>query len=186
VSDEELIARQAALQAGAAAVLPSLDPLFTGVGPPIVTGSFVSGLMVWPDLDVMVLAGPDFAPHDVLAMLSRALSLPGGLTGFHYLDERSADWRDRRYHVVLALREWRIDLSIWLNHDHVSATRFHESLKESLTAEQRITILRIKDEWHRRPEYPDEVSGFEVYTAVLNHGIRTPAEFASWLATRSG
>jgi hypothetical protein len=185
VSDADLIARQAALQAAAAVVLPSLDPLFTGVGPPIVTGSFVSGLMVWPDLDVMVQAGPDFTPHDVLAMLGRALSLPG-LTGFDYLDERSMDWRDQRYHVVLALQEWRIDLSIWLNDDHVSATRFHEALKESLTAEQRITILRIKDEWHRRPEYPDEVSGFEVYTAVLDHGIRTPAEFGSWLATRSG
>jgi hypothetical protein len=35
--------------------------------------------------------------------------------------------------------------------------------------------------WHRRPEYPDAVGGLEVYTAVLEHGVRTPEEFAAWL-----
>ena len=54
-------------------------------------------------------------------------------------------------------------------------------MRETLTDEQRMAILRIKDVWHRRPEYPDEVSGFEIYTAVLDHDIRTPADFGAWL-----
>ena len=42
-------------------------------------------------------------------------------------------------------------------------------------------MLRIKDEWHRRPEYPGEVGGLEIYTAVLEDGVRTPGQFAAWL-----
>ena len=46
-------------------------------------------------------------------------------------------------------------------------------------------MLRIKDAWHRRPEYPGEVGGLEVYTAVLEAGVRTPGQFAAWLARRA-
>src|ERR671912_251632 len=38
----------------------------------------------------------------------------------------------------------------------------HEGLRDSLTAEQRGAILRIKDVWHRRPD-PDMVSGLDIY-----------------------
>jgi hypothetical protein len=182
----ELLVRQAALQEEARSVLAALAPL----GPLSPTGSFVSGLMVWKELDVMRLTHPEFSPQDVLELLRRAVDLPG-LTGFHYADERgvrspTGERRDERYHVGLALRDWRIDLSLWLYDDHAHVTAFHESLRDRLTAERRLTILDIKDVWHRRPEYPDEVSGFEIYTAVLDHGVRTPSEFGAWWASRSG
>jgi hypothetical protein len=61
-------------------------------------------------------------------------------------------------------------------------TAYHRDLAASLTAAQRLMILRLKDVWHRRPEYPDEVSGFEIYTAVLEHGVTTPREFEAWLS----
>jgi hypothetical protein len=35
--------------------------------------------------------------------------------------------------------------------------------------------------WHRLPSYPDQVSGWEIYAAVLNDGVRTAAEFGTWL-----
>jgi hypothetical protein len=44
-----------------------------------------------------------------------------------------------------------------------------------------LDLMLIKDVWHRRPEYPDEVSGFDIYTAVLEHGVGTPEEFGAWL-----
>ena len=59
----------------------------------------------------------------------------------------------------------------------------HETASERLTGEQRRAILRIKDVWHHRPEYPDEISGLEIYTAVLEHEVRTPEEFAAHLAS---
>jgi hypothetical protein len=45
-------------------------------------------------------------------------------------------------------------------------------------------VLRIKDDWHRRPAYPHQVGGLDVYTAVLEDGIRTLDQFAAWLTRR--
>ena len=55
-----------ALQAEAGEVLAGLNlaALVADIGPLLVTGSFVSGLMAWPELDVMVLVGDDFRPAD--------------------------------------------------------------------------------------------------------------------------
>jgi hypothetical protein len=35
------------------------------------------------------------------------------------------------------------------------------------------------------PTYPDEVWGLETYTAVIDHGVRTPEQFGTWLAERN-
>jgi len=81
-SDEDLLARQAALQEEARQVLAELDlaALVAGIGPLLLAGSFVSGLMCWRELDVMVLAGGDFSPQDVLWLLDLTrLALTAGL-----------------------------------------------------------------------------------------------------------
>ena len=36
--------------------------------------------------------------------------------------------------------------------------------------------------WNRLPSYPDQVSGWEIYTAVLRDGVGTPEQLARWLA----
>jgi hypothetical protein len=77
---------------------------------------------------------------------------------------------------------WRIDLSVFLRdlHGHVAA--WHERLRATISDQQRLAVLRIKDVWHRLPSYPDQVSGWELYTAVLRDGVRTPEQFGRWLA----
>ncbi len=192
VSDEDLLARQSALQDEARRVLAELDlaGLAADVGPLLVTGSFVSGLMCWRELDVMVLAGRDFSPQDVMGLLARIVRR-AGVTGLDYRDERGPRCvtgrpRDERYHVTLTVeragRCWQIDLTLWLHDLHQNLTRWHEELRERITAEQRSAVLRIKDDWHRRPAYPHQVGGLQIYTAVIDNGIRTPDQFAAWLA----
>ena len=191
-SDEDLRARQVALQTEAREVLAELDRhgLFDEIGPPLVAGSYVSALMCWRDLDLMVHVGSAFSPHDVLRLLRRAVDVPG-VVGFDYRDERgprcpTGAVRDERYHVPIILQRqpgtWRIDLSVWLHDPHANVTAWHEALRESITDEQRNAVLRIKDVWHRLPGYPDQIGGWEIYTAVLDHGVRTPQQFAAWLA----
>jgi hypothetical protein len=192
--DAELLARQAALQAEAANLLagPNLAALVADIGPLLLAGSVVSGLMAWPEIDVMLLAGPDFAPGDVLRLLARIVArVP--VTALEYRDERgprcaTGQRRDERYHVPMTVpwagADWRLDLTLWLHDPHHNVTRWHEELRERITPGQRVAVLRIKDQWHRRPEYPDQVSGLEIYTAVLDDGVATPAEFAAWLARR--
>jgi hypothetical protein len=192
-SDDELLARQAALQDEAREVIAGLDlaALAGEAGPLLVTGSFVSGLMCWRELDVMVLAGRDFSPEDVMDLLARIVRRPG-VTGLDYRDERgprcvTGQLRDERYHVTLTVDhagEWQIDLTLWLHDLHRNVTRWHEELRERITAEQRIAVLRIKDHWHRQPAYPHHVGGLDIYTAVLDDGIRTLDQFAAWLAQR--
>ena len=191
-SDEELLARQSALQAEARQLLAELDlaALVAEIGPLLLAGSFVSGLMCWPEVDVMVLAGPDFSPQDVLALLQRIVGLPG-VTALEYHDERgprcvTGQVRNERYHVGITVdrpaRPWHIDLTLWLHDPHINVTRWHEDLRERITGEQRRAVLRIKDVWHRRPSYPERVGGLEIYTAVMDDAVRTPEEFAAWLA----
>ena len=193
-SDEELSARQSALQDEAREVLAELDlaALVADIGPLLVTGSFVSGLMCWRELDVMVLAGSDFPPQDVLRLLQRIVGQLG-VTVLEYHDERgprceTGQVRDERYHVPFTVDRagqcWRIDLTLWLHDLHLNVTRWHEDLRESITADQRSAVLRIKDVWHRRPAYPDQVGGLDIYTAVIEDGVRTPRQFATWLAQR--
>lgn len=181
-----------ALQAEAHEVLAELDRygLFDEVGSPLVAGSYVSALMCWGDLDLMVHAGPAFSPRDVLRLIERAVDVPG-VVGFDYRDERgrrcpTGAVRDERYHVAITLQRqlgtWRIDLSVWLHDPHASVTAWHEALRESITEEQRNAVLRIKDVWHRLPDYPEQIGGVEIYTAVLDHGVRTTQQFAAWLA----
>ena len=58
-------------------------------------------------------------------------------------------------------------------------------LKERLTPELRLTILHLKDLWHRRPSYPYTVGGYDIYDAVLEHHVRTPADLAAYLRARN-
>jgi hypothetical protein len=191
-TDADLLARQSALQAEAGELLAVLDlaAAVADIGPLLPTGSYVSGLMCWRDLDLGLLAGAGFAPRDVLGLLARLVDRPG-ITGFDYRDERgvrspTGERRDERYHLPVRYERpggaWRVDLSIWLHDAHRHVHDWHRGLRDTVTAEQRLSILRIKDVWHRRPGYPDAVSGWEVYRAVLEDGVRGPDGFAAWLA----
>ncbi len=97
--------RQAALQAEATEVLTELDLAATlaETGTMLLTGSYVSHLMCWPEVDVMVHAGAQFTPRDVLRLLERIVATPG-VVGFDCRDERgprspTGTTRDERYHV---------------------------------------------------------------------------------------
>jgi hypothetical protein len=193
-SDHELAARQAALQAEAAAILDELDrsEIFTDIKPLEVTGSYISNLMCWRDLDVGLLVGADYSPGDVLRLIARVMELPG-VIGFDYRDDRADRsptglTKEERYHVPFLLDRaggiWRLDLTLWLHDLHENVTAWHKALRDSITDEQRAAVLRIKDVWFRRPNYPDQIGGSEIYAAVIDDGVRTPEEFRTWLADR--
>jgi len=90
-SDEQLLARQSALQDEARELLADLDlaALVADIGPLLVTGSYISGLMCWRELDVMVLVGPQFSPQDVMGVLARIVRR-AEVTGLQYRDERGS------------------------------------------------------------------------------------------------
>ncbi|CAM3470283.1 hypothetical protein KIPE111705_10080 [Kibdelosporangium persicum] len=184
-----LVQRQAKLHAEGAELLRELDliGLLSETGPVLLAGSFVSGLMTWRELDVMVLVSARFMPVDVMRLIQRVIELPG-VVRFEYQDERglrcpTEHVRDERYHVEIGVDrpagEWCIDLSLWLHDAHQNVASWHEELRDSVTPRQRESILAIKDAQRRSPDYP---GGLPIYTAVLEHGVRSPEEFERWLA----
>ena len=163
------------------------------IGPLVLAGSYVSELMSWRDLDVMLLVGADYSPKEVLQLISHLMDLPG-VVGFDYRDERAhrsptGQSRDERYHIPFMIDRgvgvWRLDLTLWLHDLHQNITAWHESLRDSITDDQRAAVLRIKDVWFRLPIYPDQISGLDIYTAVIDDDVRTPSQFSDWLAARS-
>jgi hypothetical protein len=85
------------------------------------------------------------------------------------------------HHQTEAGREWKIDVSLWSPESPPGPLAHAEELRRRLTPETRLAILWIKDAWHRLPSYPDAVSGMDIYEAVLEHGMRTPEQFGSYL-----
>jgi hypothetical protein len=188
---EELLRRQDALQAEARAVTATLDlaARLGQVGTVQAIGSAASGLMVWRDLDFNILC-PGAPRSSVLAAL-QPLFLDPQVLSWHFADEQgtrspTARPEDDRYYCVLhyapdATREWKIDCSFWLNPAPRSQVAHVAHLVRTLTPKTRRAILWIKDVWHRLPTYPYTVGGTDVYTAVLDHGVRTPAQFDAYL-----
>lgn len=189
-----LLSRQEALQAEAQSVIEELDLTRTlaRVGEVQQVGSSVTGLMVWRDLDFTVMA-PGLSQQEAFNVVLPLIS-DGRMVKVEYaneLGERSPTRlpEDQRHYFVLHFlaaegREWKIDITMWYTNAPRTQLAHIEYIKSRLTDETRTAILWLKDVWHRLPIYPYQVGGMEVYDAVLEHGVRTPAEFDTYLRER--
>jgi hypothetical protein len=189
----ELRERQAQLQREAAEVLDDLSiiELASSVGQPVQVGSVALGLMVWRDIDLTVLCpqldldaifelGGRIAAHERVRALqwrndtgywNQDPMYPDGfLWGVGCRSEAGADWA----------------LDVWFIHEDTRQPDMQhlESFLPRLTDETRLAILTIKDVWRRTPAYGREVSSYDCYIAVLDHGVRTVNEFEAYLAGR--
>jgi hypothetical protein len=179
LTDAELLARQERLQAEARAFLEhhrvewSLAP----AGRVVLVGSYVTGLMVWRDLDVCV----DARGLDRERAWKLVWPLVCGADRVRY--EHLQEPNDRRHYFVLRLDGWKLDLSLFTDGLPEEVERFQNELRSGLDDELRFAILRLKEVWHTRPEYPETVGGFEICAAVLE-GVRTEAEFEKHLESR--
>jgi hypothetical protein len=192
----ELLQRQDLLQAESRQVLEDLAlmPCLSQLGHAEQIGSSVSGLMVWRDLDVGVRCPQPSADH-VFETLRPIMTHPG-VHEVLYQEEtgpRSPSGlpSDQRYYFVIryltpAGHRWKIDVSVWLTDAPRNQLSHIDYLARNLTDETRLAILWIKDVWHRLPVYPAEVSGIDIYTAVLDHGVRTPEQFVNYLQEKKG
>jgi hypothetical protein len=190
----ELLQRQRSLQAEARHVLADLDLMsyLSRLGQAEHVGSSVSGLMVWRDLDVGARC-PQPSIERVFQTLQPIMT-HRRVQEVLYREETgprspSGQPADQRYYFVLryvtaAGQRWKIDISVWLNDAPRNQLGHLDDLARRLTDETRLAILWIKDVWHRLAIYPDEVSGSDIYAAVLDHGVRTPEQFAIYLQER--
>ncbi|TCC55878.1 hypothetical protein E0H73_34700 [Kribbella pittospori] len=157
-----LVERAQALQAEAQQLFTRLDLQTAFPWQPVLIGSALSGLMVVRDLDVMFDA-PNATTATILTGLT-TLAQRVDLQTVDFRDERG-DRRptpaitDERFYAVLHTQTWKIDLTFWLH--VVDRPHVADALRlRDCTPEQRLTILRLKQ------ECPDADSS-AIYRAVL-------------------
>ena len=196
-SDAEaaLLRRQDELQAEARQIVQELElvELLEQAGPVAQHGSALSGLLAWPDLDFGITS-PGLDPAGAFGILQPLLTHPR-TTMVRYTNETGThtfenDPRNERlffmvYYEHTSGRVWKLDIPFWLYPEPRDEQQYHLRIMDRLTPETRLAILWLKDLWHATPVYPTEVGSVDIYTAVLDAGVRTPAAFDAYLQARN-
>jgi hypothetical protein len=189
-----LLQRQRELQAEGRQVVRDLAliDLLEQAGTVVEHGSSTTGLMVWPDLDFGITS-PGLDPNRAF-MLMLPLVAHARTTMVRYTNETgsksfSGQERDERLFFMVYYEHtsgtiWKLDIAFWLDPEPRREEAYHASVNERLTDDTRLAILWLKELWHATPVYPAVVGSVDIYDAVLEHGIRNPAAFDSYLNTR--
>lgn len=153
------------------------------LGETFVGGSYLLDLMVWRDLDLYIKA-PDVSISDFFSLGAEVTERFGAWKSF-FTDNRAGDPRGLYWGIRLGdPREgaWKFD--IWA----VDAARFDDVVQQAgkfvdrLTAESRDAILQIKEKYWDDPRYRGTITSATIYAAVIDSGVRTVAEFETYLA----
>ncbi|MFI7367291.1 hypothetical protein ACIBO4_34615 [Streptomyces sp. NPDC050149] len=193
----EVLGEQDALRAEAEGVYRELrlEKLLADVGTPTIVGSAALGLMVRRDLDLDVVCErlDDAAVAAVAAVGARLATQPHvRLVTFR---NDSGAWNqepdaypDGLYlgvECVAAGATWNLDIWFLDNPERQPSTAHLTTLRPRLTDESRAAIIEIKHKWADRPEYGTTVKSYDVYRAVLDDGVRDPAQFETWVGQQT-
>jgi hypothetical protein len=191
---DELLRQQAELQTEARAVEADLqlDELLGAIGQVNRVGSAALGLMVWRDVDLTVVCAK-LALEPVAAVGARLAAHPRVNTITFRNDSRhwktNPDYPDGLY-LGVGYRspthaDWKLDIWFVDEPERQPDLAHMRWMPARLTAETRTTILVIKSAWASRPEYGKRVKSVDIYSAVLEDGVRTPEAFDEWLGAKA-
>lgn len=192
-TDDEILAAQDQLQVEAARVLADLRvlELIEPVGRPFRTGSSALGLMVARDIDVTTLC-PTLETEPVFA-IGRDLAAHPRIRSVNFRND-TGHWRtepkypDGLYWMVEYVSDdgvaWKLDLWFILERTTQFDLEHIKTLPPRLTREARLAILRIKHARQSRPP-AEQVRSYQIYQAVLDHGVETPDDFGRYLEGRA-
>lgn len=160
------------------------------ISEPSVIGSAKSGLMVWPDIDIEAYMDK-LDINKVSDLLKEFVLLPTiqkvQFSNFRELRRDHLKNKARLPHgYYIGLRsiqpsgEWKID--IWFGKKGTPINDYDLPNNQSITEEQRITILKLKKAWlDEKGGYKDEIISTDFYKAVLGQGVMNIEEFKSYI-----
>jgi hypothetical protein len=180
------------IQAEADRILDSgLRALLAECGEVHVVGSYALRLMAWRDLDIH-LVRQDLGVDTFFSLGGRIATLlhPHRM---HYRNEsliQTPDLPRGLYWGVYLGDErrgaWKIDIWQTNQHEFESVRRFGDDISKRLSAATRQAILEIKDVCWAHPEYRRGFSSADIYSAVLDRGVRDVPGFWADLRERKG
>ncbi|MER5391978.1 hypothetical protein [Saccharopolyspora sp. NPDC002686] len=186
MTSAELLVQQRELQAEADDVHTDLrlGELLAALGEPVRVGSAALGLMVRRDLDITVICPLlDAAAKSAVAGIGAQLAVHDRVRQVRFRDDTGRWNTDPRYPDGLYLgveyrcpaeQDWTLDIWFVDEPDRQPDLEHLRTLPPRLTDDHRRAILRIKSALAHRPEQPPS---YEVYRAVLDHGISTVEQF---------
>ncbi|WP_438489405.1 hypothetical protein [Streptomyces sp. S186] len=191
MTSERLFQRQALLQAEADEVVDDLglERRLAGLGTEVRVGSSALGLMVRRDIDITVVCGAlDEAMKEAVAGVGGGLAVHERVRQVCFRDDTGHWNTDPRYSdgLYLGVEYRRVDGAVWtldiwfVDEPERQPDLAHvRTLTPRLNDEFRGAILRIKEALAGRPDGRG-VAGYDVYRAVLDHGVGTVEGFDAW------
>jgi hypothetical protein len=167
-----------------------LHPILQSYGEVHHAGSYALDLMTWRDLDIFLeVEDLSLLPFFELGgRINEALQpvkmnfrneLAGGTTGLPYglywgicLGNESAG-------------AWKIDIWAVESPECSRLLEYGDRLSEQLTEEARPAILEIKAACRKDPGYRRSYHSGDIYSAVLDHGIRNTKAFYHYLSEKA-
>lgn len=184
MSVEDYLQKQNSLQLQAEEILSDLNLInfLSKFGKPTIVGSYALSLMSRPDIDIVVVS--QMKIQDYLETVTY-LFPKQNIYSLSLQDFRKSIYPDRPQGLYCGISFlvkpktfWKID--IWFL-PVAKALDLVNSVKSRLTDENRLTILKIKNEMREKTKHGKEVSGMDVYKAVLDNGVRDLEEFRRYL-----
>jgi len=190
---DELMTRQDELQASAKRLLEEsgLLELLRKLGDPIQTGSSITGLMVYPDIDFAVqTANPDVQVGiDLVPTFFKELAA----TEVKVADFKATDASQPAYYVGIVFpfngESWHIDATITHPGPIVSNPPELDEWIQNMSDEQRSTILALKKQLIAATRYvgarsqpPFTFRSSHLYEGVIKGGARTVKELEDYFA----
>lgn len=190
---DELTKRQDELQAAAKRLVEEspLLGLLQKLGDPIQTGSSVTGLMVYPDIDFTVQTpNPNVQTAiDLVSTLFKELAA----TEVKVTDFKATDASQPAYYVGIIFpfdgESWHIDATITHPGPIVSDPPELDTWIRDMTAEQRSTVLALKKQLIAATRYvgarsqpPFTFRSSHLYEGVIKGGAHTVKELEDYFA----
>jgi len=194
----DLLAAQKQLQLEADEIvrLLRLDELLSAVGHPIRVGSSAMGLMVRRDIDITVVCPRlDARALEAFAGIgARLMQATESVVAVRFRND-AGNWNAEPdkypdgFYLWLSVRGsdgamWTVDIWLVDAPERQPDLGHLKTLAPRLTEASRRTILQIKTVLAEREKGADRVPSALVYEAVVDHGIRTAAEFEAWRLAR--
>jgi hypothetical protein len=183
----DYLQRQQDLHLIAQQILQKLDLLtfLRKFGEVHTVGSYELQLMSWEDIDIVVLQKMTPRYEDFLETIQYIFPKEE-VYSLHLQDFRKSIHPDRPQGIYCEVKYqikpdilWKID--IWFFASNNKAVENVEMIKSKLNDQNRKIILEIKNRMREEFPHGKEISGIDVYTAVLDNKVSTLEEFKLYI-----
>lgn len=184
----DLIEEQNKLQKQAFEVIRKLDlsNILGKYGEFSLAGSIEYGLMTWRDIDANLAMQTDPTDNEYWEIVKVIFSV-SEVRLLMLADNRQQIETDRPKSMYLGIKYedsennvWKIDIRL-LAKESITTDRMAQLIKENITEESRMVILKIKSQVCNNPKYHKGFSSVDIYESVLLSGVKDISGFNEYL-----